>query len=115
MYKQYITIEIKKPIYANYVGVREKYILQAKKYHKDLRIITPNGTGTVSPSKFLNGAERIEKVYLIPDQPMVLYCNHVKIDKEEPTIVEDFSIPNAMRERLREKAIEQGWMKRSGD
>ena len=109
----YITINIKKPIYGNYVGVREKYIRQAQKYHKDLRIITPNGIGTVSPTKFLQGAERIEKVFLIPDSAMVLYCNHVRVDpkESEKSTVEDFTIPNAVRERLREKWIERGFVK----
>lgn len=102
---RYIDITIKKPIYANYCGIREKYIWQAKRQKKLLRITTPNGTGTISPDKFLEGAQRIEKVFLIENTPMVLYANHVPINKEE-TPIEDFTIPNAVRERMREKAIE---------
>jgi hypothetical protein len=116
MYKSYIVVNIRKPIFANYCGIRELYIRQAQKYHKDLKVITPNGIGIVSPTKFLQGAERIEKVFLIPDRPMVLYANHVKVDpieSEKPT-VEDYIIPNAVRERLRERALELGFYKRAG-
>ena len=114
MYKQYISVEIKKPIYANYVGIREKYIRMAQKYHEDLRITTPNGVTTISPTRYLQGADRIEKVFLIPDRPMVLYCKNLVPDKEEPKIVEDYSIPNQYRERLREVALEKGWYKKAG-
>ena len=62
----------------------------------------------------MQGADRIEKVFLIPDQPMVLYCKSLVPDKEEPQVIEDFTMPNAVRERLREKAIELGFIKRAG-
>lgn len=110
---RYLNITINKPIYANYCGIREKYIWQAKRQKKMLRITTPNGVGTISPTKFMKGAERIEKVFLIPDKPMVLYANHVPIDKEEPEIIEDYTIPNAVRERMRERAIELGLYSKS--
>ena len=109
MFKSYINVEIKKPIYANYCGIRDKYIFQAKKYHKDLRITTPLGVTTISPTKFMQGADRIEKEFLIPGVPMVLYARNLVPDKEEPKIVEDFTIPNAVRERLKEMWIEKGY------
>jgi hypothetical protein len=88
----FVTVEIKKPIYANYVGVREKYIWQAKREHKDLRITTPNGTTIISPTKYLQGADRIEKEFLIPGKPMVLYCKNLKVGKpKEETPKPDFS------------------------
>ena len=114
MYKQVIKVKILKPIYGNYVGIREKYIRQAQKYHKDLQITTPNGVTTISPTRFLQGAERIEKVFLIPEHPMVLYCKNLVPDKEEPK-EELITIPNEARERLREMAIEKGWYKRAGN
>ena len=108
MYKSYINVTINKPIYGNYCGIRDKYIIQAKKYHKDLRITTPLGVTTISPTKFMQGADRIEKEFLIPGTPMILYCRNLVPDPKEE-IVEDFSIPNATRERLREMWIERGF------
>ena len=108
---KYVDVSIKKPIYDNYVGIRDKYIWQAKKYKALLRITTPHGTTIISPDKYLQGADRIEKVFLRPDQPMVLYCKNVvptKIKEERPRvvphIVEDHTIPFSVLERLRDRA-----------
>lgn len=109
----YISVTIRQPIYANYCGIREKYIMQAKKYHKDLQITTPLGVTTISPAKFMQGADRIEKEFLIPGTPMVLYAKNLVPDKEEPE-EELITIPNEARERLREMAIEKGWYRRQG-
>jgi hypothetical protein len=93
--KGYLSINIRKPIYGNYCGIRDKYIFQSKKYHKDLRITTPLGVTTISPTKFMQGADRIEKVFLIPDRPMVLWCRHLIPDtkESEKSTIEDFTIP----------------------
>jgi hypothetical protein len=103
---KYVYINIHRPIYGSYVGIREKYIWQAKREGKKLFIRIPQGTAIVSPEKFLRGATRIEKVFLQPDNPMVLYCNTVYVDK--PTPIEDVTIPFDVKERLRELAIERG-------
>lgn len=102
----HVYVHIRKPIYGDYVGIREKYIWKAKREGKKLKIRIPQGTAIVSPSKFLRGAKRIEKVFKIPDKPMVLYCNHVHVDKHTP--LKDVTIPFDIKERLREIAIERG-------
>jgi len=102
---KYITVNILKPIYGTYVGIRDKYIFKAKREKKDLFIRIPQGTCTISPAKFLRGATRIEKVFLIPDKPMVLYCNTIHVDKQTP--LEDITIPLDLKERLREIWIEK--------
>ena len=107
--KNFIYVNIKKPIYGNYVGVRETYIWKAKREHKLLRITTPKGTTTISPNKYLEGADRIEKVFLIPDKPMVLYFKNLVPDKpkeEKPPVryIQDLSIPFEVLERLRDRA-----------
>ena len=101
---KYINVNIKKPIYGTYVGIRDKYIWQAKRERKLLRITIPQGTEIISPAKFLKGATRIEKVFLIPDKPMVLYCNHIHRDREP---IENVMIPFDVKERLREVWIEK--------
>ena len=87
MYRSTVNVTIVKPIYANYCGIRDKYIFQAKKYHKDLRITTPLGVTTISPTKFMQGADRIEKEFSIPGVPMILYCKNLVPDKEEPKVL----------------------------
>ena len=103
--KNFVYVDIKKPIYGSYVGIRDKYIFRAKREKKKLFIRIPQGTCTISPEKFLKGAQRIEKVFLIPDKPMVLYANTIHVDK--PTPIEDVSIPLDVKERLREIWIEK--------
>jgi len=110
--RKYITIEIRQPIYGNYVGIRDKFIFQAKRSGRELKIITPLGTTTISPTKYMKGADRIEKVFLDPSRPMVLYCKSLVPDKEQPEIVEDYSVPDMVRERLRERAVELGLTKK---
>lgn len=106
-----IYVNIKKPIYANYVGIRDKYIYQALREHKQLRIETPNGTTTISPKEILKKGDIIEKEFLIPGHPMKLYCMNLKLDKvkeERPKveyhIVEDHTIPFDVLEKLRDRA-----------
>lgn len=101
----YISINIRQPIYGTYVGIREKYIWQAKREHKKLRITIPQGEVIISPEAYLKGATRIEKVFLIPDKPMILYCNTLHLDKKYP--LEDVTIPFDVKERLREVWIEK--------
>jgi len=105
----YIYVNIKKPIYDNYVGIRETYIWKAKRQGKLLKITTPHGTTIISPTKYLDGADRIEKVFLRPDEPMILYCKNLKPDKikeERPRVMwpEDHTIPFDVLERLRDRA-----------
>jgi len=78
---KYVYIYIRKPIYGDYVGIREKYIWKAKRENKKLKIETPRGVCIISPTKFLKGATRIEKVFKIPDRPMILYCNTLHYDR----------------------------------
>ena len=105
----YVTVNIRKPIYDNNVGIREKYIWQAKRQRKNLRIITPKGTTIISPDKFLEGAQRMEKVFLRPDEPMVLYYKNItptKMVEEKPRLqksTQDYSMPVSIFEELKRR------------
>lgn len=80
-----IHIEIEKPVYGTFVYIRDKYIIQAKKTNKKLIIKTAGITGICTAKEWLKNSEKIKKVYLIPNQPMVMYGNHVsKFVKIEP-------------------------------
>jgi hypothetical protein len=111
--REYIQITIDDPIYGNNVAIRDKYIREAKKSGRLLKIITPNGIGIMSPQKFVKGAKIFKKEFLIKGVPMRFFQNDVPITGEEH-IIEDYTMPNAVRERLREKAIELGFTKREG-
>jgi hypothetical protein len=85
---QYIDVNIKKPLYANFVRIRDKYIYQAIKEKKKLRITIPQGTGIHDPQEWMKTGKRVEQVFLMPDNPMILWGNYVKItpaQKEENT------------------------------
>jgi hypothetical protein len=102
---KYIYINIRKPIYGTYVGIREKYLWKAKREKKLLKIEIPQGVCIISPDKFLKGSRRIEKVFKIPTKPMVLYCRELTLTKQNP--IEDVTIPFDIKERLREVFIEK--------
>lgn len=72
-------INIKKPIHSTYVGINETKINQAISLGEMLEITIPQGTGTADPIEWMKTGKRIEKVFLYPDRPMVLYTNYVKI------------------------------------
>ncbi len=74
-----VKVNIKKPMYDNYVSIRRKYINEAIRKGVDLEITTPNGTGTVDPEYWVATGKRIEKVFKRPDCPMILIANHVPI------------------------------------
>lgn len=114
--RKYIILNYSKPIYANAFGVREKYIWDAKRTGRLLKITTPLGTTITNPQKYLEDAQRIEKVFLDSAHPMVLYVKNLVPDSKEPEdyFIQDYSPTGSIMERLREKAIEQGWYKKSG-
>lgn len=79
MDSNYIDINIKNPLYGDFVYVRDKFIKQAQQERKLLRITTPNGTGLVTPKQWLKDAKKMEKEFKIPGVPMILWGNYVPI------------------------------------
>ena len=77
-----IKVEIRKPLYGTFCYIRDVYISRAKKEGKMLEITIPQGTMIVSPEEWMEGAKRMEKVFKIPNKPMVLYGNNVKLSSE---------------------------------
>lgn len=104
--------DMRKPIYGNTYAIRNKWLFKAKKLHKTLRINYPGGITTISPTRFLKDGEMIEMFYNDPTTPMILYKLSLVPDKEQPEIVEDYSVPDMVRERLRERAVELGLTKK---
>ena len=75
-----VKVNILKPVYGNFVYIRNTYINEALKKGVDLEITVPNGTATVNPNEWLKGAKRLEKEFRIPGHPMILFGNHVRLE-----------------------------------
>jgi hypothetical protein len=110
---KYMIFRMRTPIYGNAFAIRDVFIYRAKRLGKILKIKTPLGITTITPTKYLQQAERIEMYKYNPNVPMIMYKLNLVPDKEAPQ-EELITIPNEARERLREIAIEKGWYKRAG-
>lgn len=98
----------------NLYALRDIHIFKAKKYDKTLRIVTPSGTMTVSPSKLLRMSKRIE-MYKYQTNPMIMYQfalipDKIEVDYER----QEKLIDNSVMERLKERAIEMGFLNGRG-
>lgn len=74
---KYIEVHIKKPVYSDFVYVRDKYIFEARRKGLMLKISCPLSECIVSPDDWLMNAKKLEKVFLRPDKPMILYGNSI--------------------------------------
>lgn len=79
--KGFVDIDIKKPMFDNFVYIYDKFIKQAEKENKYLRITIPNGTGVMSPKVWMKGAKKMEKIYKIAGVPMILWGNTVRLSQ----------------------------------
>ena len=95
-----INIKINKPIYGTYIAIRDKYLNQALKLKTDLRVEIPQGTYIVNPRKWIKTGRKQEKVFLIPDQPMILWENHCARFPKEQQPLEDEVNPTAGLQQL---------------
>ena|SRR3990167_11562578 len=81
--KDFIDIDIKEPMFktdkGSFVYIYDKYIKQAQREKKYLRITVPDGIMVTTAKKWLKGANRMEKVFKIPSQPMILFGNYVQV------------------------------------
>jgi hypothetical protein len=81
---RFIEIEIREPLFGNFVYIRDKYIREAFETGSFLKITTPHGTGYHSPKEWMKDAKKMEKEFKIPGKPMILYGNHARYDGVEP-------------------------------
>lgn len=89
---------IDKPIYGTCVAIRDRILEDARKAGVQMLLTCPGGKEIVNPSKWMKSAKRIEKVFLIPEHPMVLYQGFIK---PEMVIPED---PGLSKEDNKERA-----------
>jgi hypothetical protein len=80
----YEKIVITKPLYDNYVCIREKYVDRAIKNRDQLLIEIPQGRAIHNPKDWKLTGKIMEKVFLRPDEPMRLICNYANFKKMSP-------------------------------
>jgi hypothetical protein len=109
--RKVMIFDLEKPIYGSYFGVWDKWLKIAKKFKLKIIINSPFGTSTyMSAKEYLDGAERIERFYKNPNEPMIFYCRHLKVDIDEREArkkaqrkIEDVTLPNDVKFKLAEK------------
>ena len=74
-----VIVNIKKPIYGNYVYIRDIYVDMAINRHTGLEIIIPAGRAVVDPAKWKAEGKVMKKVFNYVDRPMILYGGYVPI------------------------------------
>lgn len=100
---EYITVDIKKPLFdyeeVDFVYIRDKYIREAKRKNKFLKIITPKGVHYTSPQDWLKNCKKINKVFKFPDKPMKLVGNYATPNDSPETadISQDHYLENMCR------------------
>ena len=75
-------ITIKKPLYGNYVYIRHEVLRDAHMaYQKGARVVVkiPQGEGEIIPLEWKKNGKVMKKVFLRPDEPMVLYGGFVPL------------------------------------
>lgn len=82
-----IAVTISKPLYGNYCFIRDKYINDAIRYHTKLLITVPKGSALVDPLWWKTTGKRMEKIFKMPDNPMILYGNTVPLEQPKGVIV----------------------------
>lgn len=85
--KRFEDVVIRKPLYHNFVYIRDSILYRAINQHLLLRIRIPQGMGIADPKKWIKTGKRMEKVFKIPNHPMILYGNYVHV--EEPRTKEE--------------------------
>jgi len=76
---KYLEVNIAKPMYGTYVYLWDKYIKDAKRAKLPLRITIPQGSGIYWADEWVKGSRTMEKVFLRPDEPMILIGNELEI------------------------------------
>ncbi len=77
-------IIIRKPLYGTKVYIRDKELYEAIDRGQMVRVIIPQGSALVDPREWIETGHRMEKVFNIPNKPMVLYGNNVPLDLPTP-------------------------------
>lgn len=73
--------ELEKPMYDDFYAIWDKWIIKAKANNYKMVVITRFGTSTYATYKeWTDGAKKLKRPYLRPDDPMIFYGRHIKAD-----------------------------------
>lgn len=78
-----ITVDILKPLYGNFVYIREEIINRAIRQGAMLEVKIPKGKAIVDPSNWKKNGKRMERVFKRPNEPMVLWGGNVPLEIPE--------------------------------
>lgn len=81
-----IEVTINKPLYGNYVYIRDIYLKKAKQLGVKLKINIPKGSAIVDPSEWMKNGKKMEKYFKNPKVPMILYGGNVPLPSEKGTV-----------------------------
>ncbi len=90
-------IIIRKPLYDNFVNLREKYLREAIRRREPLKITIPQGSAVINPKEWIRTGKATEQVFLIPDRPMKMWGNYVQVD-------------NRTAEEKSDEWVKKGWV-----
>jgi hypothetical protein len=76
-------IHIKKPIYGHCVAINSKLLFMADQQHKRIIVSCPGAEEETTAREWQWKAKRINKVFRIPNHPMVLYQAQIGDAKPE--------------------------------
>lgn len=109
MSNEFVEVDIKKPLYGTYVQIRSKYIKEAILSGKLLKITIPQGVGIHDPKEWAKTGKKYEQIFLIPDCPMVLYGNYVKIGQTKEQVEEEKIVENHEYTEKGQMSLVQAW------
>lgn len=78
-----VDVTIRKPLYDNFVNIRDTYLRTAIRQGKLLRVTIPQGTAVVDPREWVATGKVSYQVFLRPDEPMKLVGNYVPLPVEK--------------------------------
>lgn len=75
-----ISVNIRKPVYGNYVYLRSEILDRAIREKARLLIEVPAGRAIVDPAEWKRKGKVMKKVFKIPGHPMILYGGTVPVE-----------------------------------
>jgi len=78
-----INVTIKKPLFGSKVYIRDKYLNQAHRQKTQVCVSCKGEKYIVDPKEWIHTGDKMEKVFLIPEKPMVLWGNFLEKFKKE--------------------------------
>ena len=99
-----ISVNIKKPLYGNFVYINGNVITKAIEHGAWLEITIPKGRAIVDPRQWKETAIKIEKVmkkvFKFPDNPMILYGGSVPLPAIKGEVVKSLILEPSKQTKL---------------